>query len=478
MEDEKTLNENVNQTNETAKVDKKEEKLKRKEEKKTLKEKRKNILKNKIKELSDINTDEAIEFSFKIDSKARRQITTIVVLFFLILIAVFIKYSSGNTFLSSEESPIELNSYLHMNNVLLYPKFDDMLENKKIFKDTTIYAEAIIKEIEQETVDGIKLKVSLSKTEDKIAYLYYVEDDKDNILVDSEITFIGKINLINTNKNFIEIEAVRIDTGNGLFSEEDLKDIAALYAGTDDIKLQKEENMKEQSYGFRLKNFIFPISKISESNFPNELRIIDSLLSSDIVDRLSETNKIYTKIDLNETADKIIKMKKDFVNKTFTLEVYNKRFDKLFDKTWKNIHTNDIAAYDYISKDGNFYINIENAIYVFNEETGEELKIDVTGKGYITVDFKGNIYYLSIEDDGYVAQFDRTGSIRWKEPLVSHSDQESFEVREIREIIVKDNSEVIAEFEASEVFDEYKNKEEIEFVKFKAMTGIRVDDTI
>ena len=56
--------------------------------------------------------------------------------------------------------------------------------------------------------------------------------------------------------------------------------------------------------------------------------------------------------------------------------------------------------------------------------------------------------------------------------------QESFEVREIREIIVKDNSEVIAEFEASEVFDEYKNKEEIEFVKFKAMTGIRVDDTI
>ena len=149
MEDEKTLNENVNQTNETAKVDKKEEKLKRKEEKKTLKEKRKNILKNKIKELSDINTDEAIEFSFKIDSKARRQITTIVVLFFLILIAVFIKYSSGNTFLSSEESPIELNSYLHMNNVLLYPKFDDMLENKKIFKDTTIYAEEIIKEIEQ-----------------------------------------------------------------------------------------------------------------------------------------------------------------------------------------------------------------------------------------------------------------------------------------------------------------------------------------
>ena len=454
------------------------EKINKKAEKKALKEKKKALLKNKIKELSDINTDEAIEISFKIDSKARRQITTIIVLFVLILVAVVIKYSSGNEFLSTEETPLELNSYLHMNDVLIYPDFDDMLENKKIFKDTTIYAEAIVKDINEETVDGIKLKVSFSKEEDKIAYLYYVEDKKDNILIGEKITFIGKINLINTNKDYIEIEAVRIDTGNGLFSDKDLTDIAKLYSGNDNLVLKEEENMKQDLYGYKLKNYIFPVSKINESNFPNELRIIDSLLSSDIVDRLSVTNKIYTKIDLNESADKVIKMKKDFTNKTFTLEIYNKSFEKIFDKTWKNIHTNDISAYDYVSKNGKFYINIENAIYVFNEETGEELKIDVTGKGHITVDFKGNIYYLSLEGHGYVAQFDRFGKRKWIESLISISDHDSFEVRGIREIIVRNNSEVIAEFEASEIFNDYKGKEEIEFVKFRANTGIRIDDTI
>lgn len=443
------------------------------------KESKNKSLKDKFKELSDINTKEAVEISFKIDSNVRRKLTTFIILFLLIIGSIWIKYSSTKSVDANLESREELNNMLHMKNLFKYPNYDDVMNNKDMFKGALIYADAIVIDEQKESDDFIKIKVSMDENEEKLAYLYYIKEDKDIILRNEKISFIGKIKAINANKNYIEIDALRIDTGSGLYTETDLQKIASLYAQNESVSIANTtETTNSMRYGSGYKNYSFDITKSHESNFPNEFRIIDFGLTTDIIDSTSNKNEVYSRIDINEDLDRFIKMKKDFKNNTFTLEFYDLNYKKVFDKTWKNVHTSDKFAYDYVSSDGKFYINIENVIYVFDESDGKETKFNVTGRGYIDVDFKGYIYYLSLDEDGYVACYTENGKEVWKESLVSGSDLSKFEVRGINEIAIVNNTDVLVEFEASKVYPDRKDPETYEFAVFKAKSGIRVNDTL
>lgn len=443
------------------------------------KESKNKSLKDKFKELSDINTKEAVEISFKIDSNVRRKLTTFIILFLLIIGSIWIKYSSTKSVDANLETREELNNMLHMKNLFKYPNYDDVMNNKDMFKGALIYADAIVIDEQKESDDFIKIKVSMDENEEKLAYLYYIKEDKDIILRNEKISFIGKIKAINANKNYIEIDALRIDTGSGLYTETDLQKIASLYAQNESVSIANTtETTNSMRYGSGYKNYSFDITKSHESNFPNEFRIIDFGLTTDIIDSTSNKNEVYSRIDINEDLDRFIKMKKDFKNNTFTLEFYDLNYKKVFDKTWKNVHTSDKFAYDYVSSDGKFYINIENVIYVFDESDGKETKFNVTGRGYIDVDFKGYIYYLSLDEDGYVACYTENGKEVWKESLVSGSDLSKFEVRGINEIAIVNNTDVLVEFEASKVYPDRKDPETYEFAVFKAKSGIRVNDTL
>lgn len=449
------------------------------EKMKVNKENKNKSLKDKFKELADINTKEAVEISFKIDSNVRKKLTTFIILFLLIIGSIWIKYSSTKSVDANLETREELNDMLHMKNLFKYPNYDDVMNNKDMFKGALIYADAIVIDEQKESDDFIKIKVSMSESEEKIAYLYYIKEDKDIILRNEKISFIGKIKAINTNKNYIEIDALRIDTGSGLYTETDLQKIASLYAQNESVSIvNTTETINSMRYGSGYKNYSFDITKLHESNFPNEFRIIDFGLTTDIIDSTSNKNEVYSRIDINEDLDRFIKMKKDFKNNTFTLEFYDLNYKKVFDKTWKNVHTSDKFAYDYVSSDGKFYINIENVIYVFDESDGKETKFNVTGRGYIDVDFKGYIYYLSLDEDGYVACYTENGKEVWKESLVSGSDLSKFEVRGINEIAVVNNTDVLVEFEASKIHPDRKDPEEYEFAIFKTKSGIRVNDTL
>ena len=449
------------------------------EKMKVNKENKNKSLKDKFKELADINTKEAVEISFKIDSNVRKKLTTFIILFLLIIGSIWIKYSSTKSVDANLETREELNDMLHMKNLFKYPNYDDVMNNKDMFKGALIYADVIVIDEQKESDDFIKIKVSMSESEEKIAYLYYIKEDKDIILRNEKISFIGKIKTINTNKNYIEIDALRIDTGSGLYTETDLQKIASLYAQNESVSIvNTTETINSMRYGSGYKNYSFDITKLHESNFPNEFRIIDFGLTTDIIDSTSNKNEVYSRIDINEDLDRFIKMKKDFKNNTFTLEFYDLNYKKVFDKTWKNVHTSDKFAYDYVSSDGKFYINIENVIYVFDESDGKETKFNVTGRGYIDVDFKGYIYYLSLDEDGYVACYTENGKEVWKESLVSGSDLSKFEVRGINEIAVVNNTDVLVEFEASKIHPDRKDPEEYEFAIFKTKSGIRVNDTL
>lgn len=449
------------------------------EKMKANKENKNKSLKDKFKELADINTKEAVEISFKIDSNVRKKLTTFIILFLLIIGSIWIKYSSTKSIDANLETREELNDMLHMKNLFKYPNYDDVMNNKDMFKGALIYADAIVIDEQKESDDFIKIKVSMSESEEKLAYLYYIKEDKDIILRNEKISFIGKIKAINTNKNYIEIDALRIDTGSGLYTETDLQKIASLYAQNESVSIvNTTETINSMRYGSGYKNYSFDITKSHESNFPNEFRIIDFGLTTDIIDSTSNKNEVYSRIDINEDLDRFIKMKKDFKNNTFTLEFYDLNYKKVFDKTWKNVHTSDKFAYDYVSSDGKFYINIENVIYVFDESDGKETKFNVTGRGYIDVDFKGYIYYLSLDEEGYVACYTENGKEVWKESLVSGSDLSKFEVRGINEIAIVNNTDVLVEFEASKIHPDRKDPEEYEFAIFKTKSGIRVNDTL
>ena len=56
----------------------------------------KSIFKGKFKEISDVNTDEAFEISFKVNAKLRKKLMTFILLVVLILGSIWIKYSSGD----------------------------------------------------------------------------------------------------------------------------------------------------------------------------------------------------------------------------------------------------------------------------------------------------------------------------------------------------------------------------------------------
>lgn len=449
------------------------------EKMKVNKENKNKSLKDKFKELADINTKEAVEISFKIDSNVRKKLTTFIILFLLIIGSIWIKYSSTKSVDANLETREELNDMLHMKNLFKYPNYDNVMNNKDMFKGALIYADAIVIDEQKESDDFIKIKVSMNESEEKLAYLYYIKEDKDIILRNEKISFIGKIKAINTNKNYIEIDALRIDTGSGLYTETDLQKIASLYAQNESVSIvNTTETINSMRYGSGYKNYTFDITKSHESNFPNEFRIIDFGLTTDIIDSTSNKNEVYSRIDINEDLDRFIKMKKDFKNNTFTLEFYDLNYKKVFDKTWKNVHTSDKFAYDYVSSDGKFYINIENVIYVFDESDGKETKFNVTGRGYIDVDFKGYIYYLSLDEDGYVACYTENGKEVWKESLVSGSDLSKFEVRGINEIAVVNNTDVLVEFEASKIHPDRKDPETYEFAIFKTKSGIRVNDTL
>ena len=450
---------------------------KRKE--KRLNSKKKSFFRDRFKEISEIHTDEAIEISFKIDSKLRKKLTTVILLVVLIVGSLWIKYTSGDVNEGNNETPEEVNSYIHMRNVLRYPSFDDMINNKDIFIGKTIYAEAVVLGQEKESDNCLKLDVSLSKTEEQKVYLYYFIEDKDLILKNETISFIGKVTTINSNKGYIEIDAIRIDTGNGLFTEEDYQKLAGLYTQNESTKIEDTtRTIKVEKYGSGYKNYCFDITKQNTSNFPNEFRIIDAKLQSDIIDSTSVQGNVYSRIDINDTGDLYIKMKKDFKNGTFTLEFYDLTYNKIFEKSWKNVHTSDKFAYDYVSSQGKFYINIENVIYIFDEKTGEEVKIDVPGKGYIDVDYKGNIYFISLEDDGIVSAYTNKGEELWKEQIITISDFEDYVVQGVNDIVVVDNSKVLVSFEASEVLEDRVNQPTTEFALLKTKFGTRVNDTI
>ena len=171
-------------------------------------------------------------------------------------------------------------------------------------------------------------------------------------------------------------------------------------------------------------------------------------------------------------------MKKDFKLGTFTIEFYDLNYNKTFEKSWKNVHTSDKFAYDYVSNEGKFYINIENVIYIFDEKTGEESKINVTGKGYIDVDYKGNVYFVSLDDDGYVFAFTGSGEEIWKEPLIGIKHYNDYEVVAVNDIKVVDNSKILVSFDASKILEDRKEAETKEFAFFKSKFGTRVEDTL
>ena len=270
------------------------------EKMKVNKENKNKSLKDKFKELADINTKEAVEISFKIDSNVRKKLTTFIILFLLIIGSIWIKYSSTKSVDANLETREELNDMLHMKNLFKYPNYDDVMNNKDMFKGALIYADVIVIDEQKESDDFIKIKVSMSESEEKIAYLYYIKEDKDIILRNEKISFIGKIKTINTNKNYIEIDALRIDTGSGLYTETDLQKIASLYAQNESVSIvNTTETINSMRYGSGYKNYSFDITKLHESNFPNEFRIIDFGLNTDIIDSTSNKNELYSRIDIN-----------------------------------------------------------------------------------------------------------------------------------------------------------------------------------
>ena len=439
----------------------------------------KSLFKGKFKEISDVNTDEAFEISFKVNAKLRKKLMTCILLVVLISGSIWIKYSSGDINEGNHETPEEINSLIHMRNVLKYPNFDDIINHKNIFEKEYIYAEAIVKDQVKESDNCLKLEVTLSAEKEETAYLYYFIESKDLILKNEKISFIGKLTNINSNKRYIEVDAIRIDTGNGLFSEKDIQKLASLYTKNESTAIVDTITTTNVSkYGSGYKNYCFDITKQTESNFPNKFRVIDALTQSDIIDSMSNQGEVYSRIDINESGDTFIKTRKDFKNSTFSIEFYDVNYNKIFDKAWKNVHTNDKFAYDYISSQGKFYINIENVIYVFDEKTGEETKIDVAGKGYIDVDYKGNIYYVSLEDDGFVAAYTNKGEEIWKEYLVPIKDEGKYDVQSVTDIKVVNNSKVLISFEASKVLEDRKESPNRDFLLLKSKFGTRINDTL
>lgn len=155
---------------------------------------KKNNLKTKIKELSDMDNNEPIVISFKFDEKMRKRLTTIVVLVVLVTLAFIIKYPERTIEIFGDLTKEELNSTIHMDNVLIYPDYNDIINNKSVFKDTYIYSEAIVLEKTRESEECYKLKVTFDAVDEKIGYLYYTENSKDTILLNEKISFVGKIN--------------------------------------------------------------------------------------------------------------------------------------------------------------------------------------------------------------------------------------------------------------------------------------------
>ena len=115
---------------------------------------------------------------------------------------------------------------------------------------------------------------------------------------------------------------------------------------------------------------------------------------------------------------------------------------------------------------------------MFDEKTGEETKIDVAGKGYIDVDYKGNIYYVSLEDDGFVAAYTNKGEEIWKEYLVPIKDEGKYDVQSVTDIKVVNNSKVLISFEASKVLEDRKESPNRDFLLLKSKFGTRINDTL
>ena len=92
--------------------------------------------------------------------------------------------------------------------------------------------------------------------------------------------------------------------------------------------------------------------------------------------------------------------------------------------------------------------------------------------------YKGNIYFVSTEDDGIVLSYTNKGEELWKEQIITISDFEDYVVQGVNYIVVVDNSKVLISFEASEVLEDRINKPTTEFAVLKAKFGTRVNDTI
>ena len=101
------------------------------EKMKVNKENKNKSLKDKFKELADINTKEAVEISFKIDSNVRKKLTTFIILFLLIIGSIWIKYSSTKSVDANLETREELNDMLHMKNLFKYPNYDDVMNTQR-----------------------------------------------------------------------------------------------------------------------------------------------------------------------------------------------------------------------------------------------------------------------------------------------------------------------------------------------------------
>ena len=396
----------------------------------------------------DEKNDDIIKFTINF-GKIKYIIYTILILLLLCIFVLYIQVSA-ETITSENISAVQINDYVHMRDVIIVPRFNDIINHKKMFEGKVIYSEGIITNIneKQGELDVIELKAE--NDENKVYTLYYENITGERLSVNNKVTFLGKLSNINSNTKEISVDAFRIDNGNGLFTTNDLKEITSLYSDKTELNILNDTKTIESNlYGSGYRNY----SVVLNSKFVNKLRLLDIDTTSDVIDGSSVINKTYYKIDYDSENDNFIKLKQNYIDSTLTLEIYDKEYNSLFNKTWKNIKASDRASYSYASIKNYFYINIDDSIYVINENDFSESKIKVSGKGLIEADHNGNIYYLTTEGNGTIEKYDQDGNRSFSTKLFKDN---SYEIGKIHNIILNSGN-LLIEYEAIKVNEDSKD---------------------
>ena len=396
----------------------------------------------------DEKNDDIIKFTINF-GKIKYIVYTILILLMLCIFVLYIQVSAES--LTTENiSAVQINDYVHMRDVIIVPRFNDIINHKKMFAGRVIYSEGIITNIneKQGELDVIELKAE--NDENKKYTLYYENLTGERLSVNNKVAFLGKLSNINSNTKEVSVDAFRIDNGNGLFTAGDLKEISSLYSDKTELNyLNDTKTIESNLYGSGYRNY----SVVLNSKFVNKLRLLDIDTTSDVIDGSSVINKTYYKIDYDSVNDNYIKLKQNYIDSTLTLEIYDKEYNILFNKTWKNIKATDRASYSYASIKDYFYINIDDSIYIINEKDFSESKIKVSGKGLIEADLNGNVYYLTTEGNGTIEKYDREGNRSFSTKLFKDN---SYEIGKIHNIIM-DSGDLLIEYEAIRVNEDSKD---------------------